>query len=86
MPVAKYNDVFAKMCMSFEREESEMLARAAPCERLSFITDPESAALAQNTGLPSGRERLADLQRALDGFGFKRSKNQRWRAARGLRL
>lgn len=73
-----YTDAFMKMSSSFEQERSEILAKCLQPERLSHIFDPERGAIERAASIPSGRERLAMLQKALDSFGYKRSKNQRW--------
>jgi len=73
-----FGPVFDKMCLSFERERSQVLAAAAPAQPLGFVTDPERGQLVRQANRPSGRERLALMQRTLDSFGLVRSKNQRW--------
>ena len=72
-----YQEPFRKMRKKLQEETVDFLRDNAPHERLGFMLDPE-AGLSRKTREPSGREKLSALQRTLDSFGHKRSKNQRW--------
>lgn len=72
-----YEEPFRKMRRKFHDETREFLRENAPHKPLGFMLDPE-AGLSRRVRELSGREKLSALQRTLDSFGHKRSKNQRW--------